>query len=188
LGRSVAHPEMHVVTSDQAANTILAYNRIRAKGYERIGFAGRSVQYWMFTAGFMQAQLSHPKSLRVPLLPLVPGASKNQQDLEEWIKRYKPQVIITEEGNMPDMLASAGYKVPEDLALAGLSLMDGNISAGIDQHSFEVGRVAMLMVLSLINDFAQGIPAIFRQILVEGSWIDGPSCPDFTNLKMSAPR
>jgi len=46
--------------------------------------------------------------------------------------------------------------------------------------------VAILTVISLINDFAEGIPMIFRQILVEGSWVDGPSLPPLPSGKLLA--
>ena len=45
------------------------------------------------------------------------------------------------------------------------------------QHPEEIGRVGLLMLKSLINDGARGIPPIFRQIQVEGSWSDGDSAP-----------
>jgi LacI family transcriptional regulator len=177
LGRTVEKPEVHVVTSDQAANTVMAFRTMRAKGYSRIGYVGVQSPLRMFTAGYMQAQLEVPKAERLPLLLYPLAGPYDPRILFQWLKANKPQAIITETSEVPSLLASGGYKVPEDIALAGLSLMDGKISAGVDQHSSEVGRVAMLMVISLINDFAQGIPSIFRQILVEGSWVDGPSCP-----------
>jgi hypothetical protein len=42
----------------------------------------------------------------------------------------------------------------------------------------EIGRVALLMLHSLITENARGIPGIFRQLLVEGSWVPGNSLPD----------
>lgn len=57
-------------------------------------------------------------------------------------------------------------------------ILDAKADAGIDQHPEEIGRVGFLMLNSLINDRSRGIPDIFRQILVEGSWVDGSSLPD----------
>ena len=179
LGRSVTQPQLHVVTADQAANTLMAFNVVGAKGYKRIGFVGVLDPIRLFTAGYLQAQLSVPATERLPLC-LLKGPvdqSRAQKQFFSWIETHKPDAIITETREVPSLLASAGYRVPQDIALAGMSLMDGNVSAGIDQQSYEVGRVAMLMVISLINDFAQGIPKIFRQILVEGEWVDGAECP-----------
>jgi LacI family transcriptional regulator len=179
LGRTVQAPAMHVVTADQAANTAMAFQVVREKGYKRIGFAGTHHSQRLFTAGFLHAQLDVPPAERLPVCRFATPLDRTraQKDLVSWIQAHKPEVIITESPDVPSLLTEAGYRVPQDIALAGTSIADGNISAGIDQNSYEVGRVAMLMVISLINDFAQGIPPIFRQILVEGKWIDGPECP-----------
>jgi len=180
LGRGVEQPELHVVTPDQGSNTARAFRVMRQKGYKRIGFVGIHHPTRLFTAGFLQAQLDLPLSERVPLCLLshpVENAAV-QKEVVGWLRANKPDAIIADSPDVPSILAHAGYQVPRDIALAGMSVVDSNIRAGIDQHSHEVGRVAMLMVISLINDFAQGIPKIFRQILVEGEWVDGPECPD----------
>ena len=80
--------------------------------------------------------------------------------------------------DLATLLEKAGIKVPHDIAVAGTTVLDMPIPAGIDQHSHEIGRVGFLALNSLINDGAFGIPRIFRQILVEGSWVDGSSLPD----------
>jgi DNA-binding LacI/PurR family transcriptional regulator len=82
---------------------------------------------------------------------------------------------------LPQMLQKAGYRVPDDFGLAGTSVLghgEKSILAGLDQNSEEIGRVAVLVVLSLISDNARGLPPIPRQILVKGRWVDGASLPD----------
>jgi LacI family transcriptional regulator len=59
-------------------------------------------------------------------------------------------------------------------------VLDGGADSGMDQHPEEIGRVGMLLLNSLIHDGAHGIPAIFRQTVVEGRWVDGSSLPDRT--------
>ena len=49
------------------------------------------------------------------------------------------------------------------------------LSSGLEAAGAE--PVAIMMLNSLINDGARGIPKIFRQILVEGSWVDGATLP-----------
>jgi LacI family transcriptional regulator len=190
LGRSVIAPEVHVVSSDQTADAMLAFRKVAEKGYSRIGYVGGDVATWTFTAGFLQAQMSLPESLRLPPLLLSQDGPHHQGDLSRWIRTHRPQALITSISRVPALLESAGYHIPRDIAVAALSHADGNISAGIDQHSQEVGRVATLTVISLINDFAQGIPPIFRQILIEGTWLDGPSLPIFRaqETKLAAAR
>ena len=75
-------------------------------------------------------------------------------------------------------MEEAGCRVPDDVGLATVSILDGNADAGIDQHPEEIGRVAVLLIISLINDHALGVPPIFRQAPVEGSWVDGSTLPE----------
>jgi hypothetical protein len=67
--------------------------------------------------------------------------------------------------------------VPEDIGLASLNLHDSPLRAGIDQYPEEIGRVAVLVLNSLINDYDRGIPPIHREIAIKGTWIDGASLP-----------
>jgi DNA-binding LacI/PurR family transcriptional regulator len=168
----------HSVTTDQVANGSLAFQRIREKGYERIGFVGGTTSRRVFVAGFLQAQLDMPDSSRVPpLLVPAPDPPDMQERLAKWIEKYKPDAIFTDLLRVPPMLKAAGYRVPQDIGLAGTSLLDIDVDAGIDQHPEEVGRVAVLVLISLINDNDRGGPAIQREILVKGTWVDGSSMP-----------
>jgi DNA-binding LacI/PurR family transcriptional regulator len=178
FGRSVTTPEVNVVTADHVANTVLAFNEIRARGYERVGFVtglGRERGH-LFEAGFLFAQRFVAPSLRLPIHTITePQAS--QAGLERWLKKEKPDAVLTDEPAVPGMLKCAGVKIPDDIGLAVTSLLDIDADAGIDQHPEEIGRVGVLAVVSLINDNALGIPAILRQTLIEGTWVDGSTLP-----------
>lgn len=190
FGRSLKTPECHVVTADQAVNTMLAFEKIRERGYERIGFVDSRdftvKRGHMFQAGFLLAQTELEESQRVPILDinLVPNSGRYKQ-IAEWVRKHRVDAILTGMAELPDLLRKAGIRVPDDIGLACTTVLDVPISAGIDQHPEEIGRVALLMLNSLINDGAMGTPPIFRQILVEGSWVDGPSLPDRSGRRKS---
>jgi LacI family transcriptional regulator len=76
-----------------------------------------------------------------------------------------------------DMLGALNYLVPQDIGLATLSVLDGNVDAGIDQNSEEIGKVAVQLLISLINHNERGIPKICREVLVEGVWVNGSMLP-----------
>jgi hypothetical protein len=99
-----------------------------------------------------------------------------------WIKKHKPDAILTDIQIMVDLVKKCGYRVPEDIGVAAMSILDGGADAGIDQQPEEIGRVGLLVLASLINDNARGVPPIFREILVEGSWVDGSSMPPRQHL------
>jgi DNA-binding LacI/PurR family transcriptional regulator len=177
LGRRAESPRIHTVAAAQTANAMLAYDQIRAKGYERIGYAGVPWRVWTHGAGFLWAQATDwsLKSLVPPFFHT--GAAGGQKKLEAWLRKTKPDAILTDLSELPAMLAKAGYRVPEDIGLAAVTVLDCKIDAGIYQNPEEIGRVAMLVLVSLINDNDRGIPPTQREILVKGSWVDGACLP-----------
>lgn len=181
-GRSIPDPPFHVVTADQVLNTTLAFRKILERGYERIGFVDcREATVkpgHLFLAGFLAAQTALEESLRIPVLnlSLTPDTGRHK-DVAQWVKKHRVEAILTSFSDLPLILKKAHLRVPEDVALAGTTIFDTAISAGINQHPEEIGRVGMLLLNSLINDRDTGVPTIYRQSLVEGSWIDGDSLP-----------
>ena len=182
FGRSLHEPRTHLVTSDQVANTILAFQRIRELGYPRIGFVTNEIAMsergHLFEAGFLVAQRLIDENLRLPVFVTSQFKMTDcPKAFSAWVKKHKPDAILTDMPEVPDLLKHAGVRVPEDIGLAVTSILDARADAGIDQHSEEIGRVGFLMLNSVINDGVRGIPSIFRQILVEGGWVDGSSLP-----------
>lgn len=184
LGRSDQNTGMHFVTSAQVDNAMLAFDKIREKGYERVGYVGYPGRRTTFGAGFLWAQTELPESLRLPpFLTWYFERPEMQRLLMHWLKEQKPDAIFTPIPELPAILERAGYRVPEDIGLATTSVLDCPISAGVDQNAWEIGRVAILVLISLINDNARGFPPVQREILVKGRWIDGMSLP----LRVDAP-
>ena len=85
---------------------------------------------------------------------------------------------MTVDGLVLQTLKERNLRIPQDVAVASTSVADIPVSAGLNQNSEEIGRVAILLLLSQINDNARGLPPICRQSLVQGRWIDGASLPD----------
>lgn len=180
LGRKNESPFAHCVSSAQAANTMLAFDRMTEKGYRRIGYVGPFYRPRLFGAGMGWVQNEVPAARRVP-----PFFAENQelhssrQALAAWISKYRPDGIFTENPDLPEVLSEIGISVPGDIGLAAASVLDEPaIDAGIYQNSEEIGRVAVLSVISLLNERDYGIPAVFREILIKGDWVDGSTLPD----------
>ena len=182
FGRSLLYPNSHLVTADQVANTMLAFEEIRKLGYRRIGLISENTRIresgHLFEGGYILAQHNIAPDDHVPVFPFGSiAASQRGKAITEWIGNHKVDAIITDVAEIPDLLANAGIKIPDHVGLAVTSVLDANADSGIDQHPEEIGRVGFLMLNSLINDGAKGIPTIFRQILVEGSWVQGSCMP-----------
>ena len=84
--------------------------------------------------------------------------------LQQWLARHKPDAILTFVVSLPDMLRQLGYRLPQDVAVAGTGI-DVPVDAGLDQHSEAIGRMAVEMLVSQINLNERGEPAELVSIL-----------------------
>jgi DNA-binding LacI/PurR family transcriptional regulator len=182
FGRTVPEPRTHLVTSDQVANTRLAYTEIRKRGYQRIGFVTDEARAFqrghLFLAGFLYAEKETREEEPVPVLSVSgePGSVMGRQ-IAAWIKQHRVDAIYTDIPGIPKLLRQQGIRVPEDVGVAATTVLDAHADAGINQEPEETGRVALFLLASLINEGVRGIPKIFRQVLVGGSWQDGSTLP-----------
>lgn len=179
FGRTVQALPVHSVTADQAANGLLAFNTVFARGYRRIAFVGQHKATWLAGAGFLWAQTKVPTSERLPafLYPEGEPTERHTAGLKTWIRQNQPDAIVTDVAELPSILQRIGLRVPDDVALAALSIRDCPIDAGIDQHPEEIGRVALRTLISLIHGREAGFPRICRETRIPGSWVDGNDLP-----------
>ena len=166
------------VTSNQLGNTLLAMNRMREKGYQRIGFVGIEGKARLFGAGFYWGLREVPEENRVPILLLPEGSEREwQASFENWLRQAEPDAILTDVSLLPSLLAKAGESFPREIGMATLNILDCPIDAGIFPNPRDVGYTAMSMLGSLIETRSRGIPKSPSQLLIDGSWVDGQSLP-----------
>ncbi len=183
LGISVKDLRVHIVTSDQMNCAVMAFERMWDKGYRRIAYI-TAHPFERNTGGNFRAGYLSAQDARVPLrshlAPLTLTDLNRAADarmFRKWLRSTRPDAILTAIGHLPELLESSRCRVPEDVGVAALSLLDGHFDAGVDQNSLEVGRVAMATLAALIHQNERGVPQYCRRILVEGRWVDGTSLP-----------
>lgn len=178
IGRSSLDPACHVVTADQLSDAALAFHEMRARGYERIGMVSSGISYHLFEAGYIHAQQFVPARQRLSVFRFsTPSPWDDLKMLQRWLKAEKPDAVFTAVPIMGEILKACGRRVPQDIGLAVTSILDAGADSGIDQHAEEIGRVAVLSLISLIHDNDRGIPPIPREILIKGRWVNGSSLP-----------
>jgi DNA-binding LacI/PurR family transcriptional regulator len=161
----------------------MAMKRISQYGYKRIGMVVPveldSRLGGNYYGGFLWAQ----KLLKLKhcLPPLMTEEEKEKphtvkETLKIWLTANKPDAILTAAAQVPDLLRELGYRIPRDIAVAGAS-GDVPVDAGINQHSEEIGRIAVEMLVKQININERGVPSAPCRILVESDWVDGKSVP-----------
>ncbi|BCU77171.1 LacI family DNA-binding transcriptional regulator [Luteolibacter sp. LG18] len=171
--------EACAVAGDQTRNGMLAFDSMQKLGYSRIGYCGLHWQDRLFCAGFLWGQQQTEGEDRIPPL-LLSSEQRAEWDsrLETWLEECRPDAILTDLPEMPAMLADAGLRVPQDIGLAAMGTLDCPIDAGIHQNPHEIGRTAVMMLASLINDRIHGVPLIRQTLLIGGSWVNGSSLPE----------
>lgn len=99
-------------------------------------------------------------------------------------RREEIQRVALEMDYYPDprLAALANYRKTLEPAsfqgvVAGTSICDIPVDAGIDQRSVEIGRIAMQMLIKEIHVGERGAPSNPCRILVESHWQDGQSLP-----------
>jgi DNA-binding LacI/PurR family transcriptional regulator len=187
FGMSVQNPDSNLVTADVFRAVVMAIEKIYHHGYRRIGItvneAFNERLGGTFLSGYYYAQaLLNLKPALPPLLTVL--TVRDAADLErqkillrQWLTRHQPDAILTADIELPALVRELGLRVPQDLAMAGTSTLDIPLTAGVDQHSEAVGRIAVEMLVKQINVNERGEPRDPVRILVESRWQDGSSLP-----------
>lgn len=182
-------PALHRVSFDQCGAMRQAVKRATAAGYRRIGLVlpsgwdAAADQAW--SAGFFVEQSRIDPALRLPALLYTPAGNSahgaapvEPAVLEEWIRSYGPEVIISSARFVLAPLKRLGRSVPRDVGFADLFL-DGSDPAlsGMRENCERVGEVAAELLVNQLQQNHSGIPAIATSTLVEGTWHDGLTLP-----------
>jgi len=176
LGYSLAYPQFHSAVNHQMHSLRLAFHELRNKGYKRIGFATstsddqRSSHNWL--ASFL---LEKHKDLDKKLeLPLFLTEQWERKQFLNWLKKSKPDAIVTTNSELHEMLDSGGYKIPKDLGLAYLHLFaEMKNCAGVDQNDEQIAEAALDLVIEQLYTNSLGPKTNPKVVLIEGKWIEG---------------
>lgn len=166
------------ICSDQSRNMVLALEGLRKRGYERVGLVlaeqhtrcdARGMKWAM---GYLGYQMNRPAREHIPILT---GADwpPSPQKLQAWLRKWKPQALLTLTGSEEELLAGLGIRVPEDIGLACLVCHAGSHFAGINPRDDAEGAVTVEQVVAKMARNEYGLPKQSLQILVEGEWKDG---------------
>lgn len=187
FGVSVQKPDTNLVTSDAFRAVVMAMQKIHDSGYRRIGLTineefsqrlgGRLLSGYYYAQDWLKLKPALPPLLTVLSVRDAADLERQGKLLRDWLVRFRPDAILTSDIEMPALVRGLGYRIPQDVAMAGTSVLDVPVTAGIDQHSQAIGRIAVEMLVKQINVNERGAPQDPVQILVESRWRDGSSLP-----------
>lgn len=174
---AVWRPRLHRVEAHNFQNMLLVMRELLRRKYRRIGlmlFQGlnRATGHeWEGAYHFYHAQ--HPALARIPVF-VSPGF--DDEGLLKWVKKHRPEVIVGAYPYHPDFFRQAGFRVPEELGCVSMGVHPWDPpTAGLDMLAPAIDRACVDVVVSQINRNEKGVPSVPRDILIEGTWHDGPT-------------
>ncbi|MCU0792813.1 MAG: LacI family transcriptional regulator [Opitutaceae bacterium] len=177
-------PDTTTIGHDPLRDVRLAWRRLRALGYARIGLVvGRADEDacgHRHTAGFLMEEASLPPEERIP--PLLYPYRTDERALgglmARWVRRHRLDVLLTNHPDPTRLLSREGLRVPRDVACAGLCVAPGPARlAGIHPRFDLVGERAVSIVVAKLKSSERGLPDFPSSIHVQSSWQDGASAP-----------
>ncbi|MCW1921220.1 LacI family DNA-binding transcriptional regulator [Luteolibacter arcticus] len=172
FGRCCEGPRGHSAMPSAVANLLLAIRKLREAGHRRIGcLTGRSL---LRQAGYCMVESLPAVKRNLPddddlaLLDLASvSESKVAAKVRAWVRLHGLDAIVADDAATIASVRQAGFAVPDQVAMVTLA---GGGSPGIDPGSEEIGRTAVQMLDSLMQERARGSRVFFREVAVEGTW------------------
>jgi len=176
-------PHLDAVSNDQLQVARTAMQRLRKLGYRRIGLAtAREDQTRLaesFGMGVLLEQASLPESECVP--PLIFGLAEVPMLphlIPEWMRRNQVDVVISNWNELFDTFATAGVRLPDDVAFASLDIPPSMPHvAGVVQNHRLVGQRAMEQLAIMTDAYQRGVPQAQAITYIPGYWQDGITAP-----------
>lgn len=167
---------------DTMEAVLLAIRRIAEKGYQRIGLAcamaSPSYDRIMKQAAVLAAQMELPRSIRF-LPPYYTEEEPNEQ-LEKWIKKQKPDVVIGWEQKQMGWMENLGFRIPQDFGYAALyKTSDGTKLAGMRYPTENIVQAAVNWLDGQLQRNEAASDHICSKMLIAPVWQEGQTLPFF---------
>lgn len=177
-------PRLHLVVDAQYRSTRRAVREMRARGYERIGFATTEDNELHTDRNFSSGYLAEHREERREAPPLFVfddrgGAGRRDFPgrLSQWIGRCRLDAVLALDDEVRGMLDRLGIS-GKTCGLASMNVLPGAAGlAGICQNDPVIGRTAVDHLVGMIHRGERGLPETPLHLLVDGIWTDGESLP-----------
>lgn len=175
LGDTLDTPKLHRVSLDHFGTVFLVLDHLRKLDYRRIGLVFDPVQNekcrYQPWAAFIHYQLLHPEIGSIPILGQASAAS-----MRAWIDQHRPDAVVAASSAVLYLLVECGISIPDEMGFAMLERPSYDITcAGADEHGVTVGAATVDLIMAGLHSNDFGIPHHAKTILIESTWMDGPT-------------
>jgi len=177
FGYTLAALGVHTVTAAHYRAMRRIMTELRLRGYQRPGFSfplGLVKRHdYNILAGYFigEGEVHTP-----PVVPPLFSPWRSPEAIGPWIEQHRPDVIISGNHLIIDVLGELKLRVPQDISAVCPTLPSADTElAGIVEDSKRIGAIAIDQLVSMINRGERGIPENPMRIHLEGTWWAGKS-------------
>jgi LacI family transcriptional regulator len=136
--------------------------------------------------GVLIEQASLPEAERVPpLLFNLSDVPTLNRMIPEWMRQHRVDVIISNWNELFDVFATAGIRLPGDVAFASLDIPPSLPQvAGVVQNHRLVGQRAMEQLAIMTDAYQRGVPEAQTITYIPGYWQNGVTAPQKTRRQI----
>ena len=174
IGRSLRRPRLDYVTADHFEAGYRICATLRERGYRRVAFLSPTrtddrVQH-RFYASIRAAALDEERGW-VP--PFLIGES-DPKLIAPFLKKHRPDVVVSDDPDGLETLRAAGCRIPEDLGFASTRIFGENrVISGIRPAMAEIGERAVSFLHMKLLVAERGVPERAAGTVILGHWQAG---------------
>lgn len=178
LDYSLLRPVLNRVTDDHAFGIERVLAEILRRGYRRPGLVLRASQdvrtHHTRLGVFLVNRGLQPQLEAVPPL-ILPEDRWDDARFAAWVRRERPDVVLTEELALPSAARALGLRVPTDLGIAFFHKeQPARALSGLQIDSAAIGATAASLLIRMIETNERGEARVPTTTLVQSfTWHDG---------------
>ena len=171
-------PQFHTVRSNVFQSVKLAFEKVHAFGYRRIGLAVAR-----HDIPLEDDQARHGAAVAVATecmpprrrLPVFLGSINDIPAFKAWVKKNRPDAVIGFSPRFYWFLLDLGFSIPGDMGFASLHLSSEPEEpvSGLLQNNEVIARQSVILLDQLIRERQRGIPELPMHLLIPSTWVDG---------------
>lgn len=177
----IGHPQLpamaHRVGSDPFAAMNLVCEKLRLHGYQRVGLAHSHHQEAELRYEFLGALIkeNHLHGRRFRAVPPHLPETLTRQGFVSWVRKHRPECVITVEEIVLHWLKDEGWRVPDDIGVAFLNthIVQTPGVSGTLLHNDATGENAVELLHNQLLRGETGFPDTVREMLVYPHWQEG---------------
>ncbi len=175
FGHTLTQPRLHLVSNHEYRAMNALFAELVRRGYGRVGLVDlrahdERVDHNWLAAYLVEQQRLAPRNRLPPWLPTAWDAA----EFLAWVRRHRPDVVVTKLPEVRRCLEHAGFRVGVDVGVAFHSLDENSPElSGMRKNAFQIGVMAVDLLVDMLHRGERGVPGRPALHMVEGTWSEG---------------